>query len=502
MEPARTHRYQIEGSIGQGGEGEVFRAYDTRLNRRVALKRLLPEPGAPAGQAYAHALREATHLAALQHPHIVSVYDVDEDADGPYLIIELVVGDTLEEAVERGPFVLDDFLLLARQSLDALAAAHRVGLLHRDLKPSNVMLKRGVAGESFEVKLLDFGLSGFTSPRGVARAPALNGSAGGGIGGGGGDEEDNSVVGSVYFMAPEQFTREHPPDARTDLYALGGLLYYALTTTYPVQGDTVGTVVEQKLQGHVPHLAPRRPEVPGALCAWVMRLLAVRPEDRPESAARALEELQALRETAFDPARATSVPPYQLALRRTARLQLPAGKLSTPPAVVVASPVAPARGAAAAATTWPWRLGLVLGVGILLGTVGGMALDRSPPPRSSSSPVPLPPPARRGGPLPVLAAADGAGLRAYLGAEIVAEGRLVALGSSAEHTVFTLRFEPGADGSALGLVFFQDNLPPGWSDETLRGYVGHRVRAYGRLSEYRGRLQILVREAGQIEAAY
>ena len=80
MELPRTHRYRIEGSIGLGGEGEVFCAYETLLNRRVALKRLRPEPGAPAGQAYARALREASHLAALQHPHIVSVYDVDEGA--------------------------------------------------------------------------------------------------------------------------------------------------------------------------------------------------------------------------------------------------------------------------------------------------------------------------------------------------------------------------------------------------------------------------------------
>lgn len=488
MEPPRTHRYRIEGSIGLGGEGEVFRAYDTRLNRCVALKRLLPEPGAPAGQAYAHALREATHLAALQHPHIVSVYDVDEDTDGPYLIIELVVGDTLEEAVERGPFVLEDFLLLARQSLDALAAAHRVGLLHRDLKPSNVMLKRGVAGESFEVKLLDFGLSGFTAPCEITRALAVHGPTGGG---GGGEDDDNSVVGSVHFMAPEQFTREHPPDARTDLYALGCLLYYALTTTYPVEGDTVGVVVEHKLQGHVPHLAPRRPEVPGALCAWVMRLLAARPEDRPESAARALEELQALRETAFDPARATTVPPFQLASRRTARLQLPAATGRSP-----VPPVAPPR----AVTAWPWRLGVVLGVGVLLGTLAGMGLNSSPR-RSPASAFPLLPPARRES-LPVLAAADGAGLRAHLGAEIVAEGQLLTLASNAERTVFTLRFEPGTDGSALALVFFRESLPPGWSDETLQGYVGHRVRARGRLSEYRGKLQILVREAGQIEAAY
>ena len=281
MNPPRTHRYQIEGSIGVGGVSEVFRARDLRLGRAVALKRLLPEPDAPVGQTYAHALREAAHLAALQHPHIVSVYDVGEDEHGPYLVMELVEGDTLEEAIGRGPFSLDDFFLLACQSLEALVAAHRVGLLHRDLKPGNVMLKRGAAGEGFEVKLLDFGLSGFSGRR-VASG------------------DDAVVFGSVHFMAPEQFTHEHPPGPRADLYALGCLLYYALTAAYPVEGDTVGTVVERHLRGDVPPLAPRRPEVPDALCAWVMRLLSVRPEDRPESAATALAEFQALREPASD----------------------------------------------------------------------------------------------------------------------------------------------------------------------------------------------------------
>ena len=481
MEPPRTHRYEIEGAIGVGGVGEVFRARDTRLGRLVALKRLLPEPGAPAGQTYAHALREATHLAALQHPHIVSVYDVGEDERSPYLVMELVEGDTLEEAVERGPFALGDFLLLARQSLDALAAAHRVGLLHRDLKPGNVMLKHGVAGESFEVKLLDFGLSGFAGRRD-------------GTAFGGGNDDQNTVVGSVHFMAPEQFTRERPPDARTDLYALGCLLYYALTTTYPVEGDTVGVVVERHLKGDVPRLAPRRPEVPDALCAWVMRLLSVRPEDRPESAARALEELQGLRETAFDPARATTVPPlHRLASRRTARLHLP-GMASSP------SSPHPFPGLPSA----PWRLAAVLGAGAALGLAAGVGWGSRSRPRSPA-PALLPPPAatrQEVVAVPVLAAADGAALRAHLGAEIIAEGRLLALESSSGRTVHSLRFESGPDGPALALVCFAGTVPPGLSEESLQTYVGHRVRARGRLSEYRGALQIVIRDVAQIEAAY
>lgn len=491
MEPPRTHRYEIEGSIGVGGVGEVFRARDTRLNRPVALKRLWPEPDAPAGQTYAHALREAIHLAALQHPHVVSVYDMDEDERGPYVVMELVEGDTLETAVERGPFNLEDFLLLAGQMLDALAAAHHVGLLHRDLKPANVMLKHGVAGEPFEVKLLDFGLSRFAvRPGRWALGTLVKGST----------DDQHSVVGSIHFMAPEQFTRDRPPDVRTDLYSLGCLLYFALTAAYAVDGDTVGVVVENHLYGNVFPLAPRRPDVPSALCAWVMRLLAVQSEDRPDSAARALEELQALRDLAYDPARAISVPSSSAEqhLRRTARLHLPSPPARKEPP---SPPLLPDHASPQRRSDGSGKVGGALGSVGALAAAGGALLGslRSRPPvirPAASSPAPRPEPAPA-----ILAAANGPALRARLGLEVFVEGRLLPVEPNAEHTMFSLPFEPGADGTALALVFFVHMMPPGLTGADLPNYVGHRVRVRGQVSEYRGALQMVVRDRAQIEAA-
>ena len=138
-------RYQVECRLGEGGLGEVFRAYDNRLRRHVALKRLSPRD-APADAtdsdaAHARAWREAIHLAALQHPNVVTVHDFDVDAQGPFLVMELVAGETLEAVVARGALPLAEFRVLARQSLEGLAAAHQVGIYHCDLKPSNLMLK-------------------------------------------------------------------------------------------------------------------------------------------------------------------------------------------------------------------------------------------------------------------------------------------------------------------------------------------------------------------------
>ena len=136
-------RYRIEHRLGEGGGGEVFQAFDRRLRRRVALKRLSDVHSADDVETYERAWREAIHLAAVQHPNVITVYDFGMDAHGPFLIMELVEGETLEAVVARGAFPLEDFWWLAQQTLEGLAAAHHAGLLHRDLKPGNLMLKHG-----------------------------------------------------------------------------------------------------------------------------------------------------------------------------------------------------------------------------------------------------------------------------------------------------------------------------------------------------------------------
>ena len=273
-------RYQIECHLGAGGVGQVFRAYDHRLRRHVALKRLNPE-NAPADAAdadavHAQAWREAIHLAALQHPNVVTVYDFDVDAQGAFLVMELVTGETLEAVTARGAFPLAEFCILAQQSLEGLAAAHQVGLYHCDLKPANLMLKYNALGR-LQIKLVDFGIAGFSGDL-IAPVAADN---------------TNTILGTVEFMAPERF-EHHPVSARTEIYSMGCIFYYALTGVDPFGGRTAREVIASHLDSLILPLNELRGDLPGPLCQWIMRLVSRRPEDRPESALAALAEFLSL----------------------------------------------------------------------------------------------------------------------------------------------------------------------------------------------------------------
>ena len=276
----RPLRYRIERSLGQGGLGEVFLAFDTRLQRRVALKRLSNSTGLPVeGSPYERAWREAVYLAAVQHPNVVSVYDFGSDSFGPFLIMELVHGETLEAVVSRGAFPLRDFRLLARQTLEGLAAAHGAGLLHRDLKPGNIMLQYGPTQELL-VKILDFGIARYSPEFDTPMSSAMLAAP------------PRSVLGTVEFMAPEQFELQKLTQ-RGELYSLGCIFYYALTGHDPFRGGTTEEIISSHLRGELSPLDELRRDLPEDLCAWVMRLLSRQPEDRPETVQAALLEFPA-----------------------------------------------------------------------------------------------------------------------------------------------------------------------------------------------------------------
>ena len=276
--PHSAMRYRVERSLGQGGLGEVFLAYDARLKRHVALKRLSdPEGFVVEGSPYERAWREAVYLAAVQHPNVVTVYDFGSDAFGPFLIMELVQGETLDAVVARGAFPLNDFRLLARQTLEGLAAAHRAGLLHRDLKPANIMLRYGPTGE-LQVKILDFGIARY-SPELDAPAARTRSQP----------PPSRSVLGTVEFMAPEQFEFQ-PLTQRGELYSLGCIFYYALTGHDPFRGGTTEEIIASHLHGALTPLDEMRCDLPPALCAWVMRLLSRQPAGRPPTVQAALAE--------------------------------------------------------------------------------------------------------------------------------------------------------------------------------------------------------------------
>ena len=265
-------RYEIRGKIGQGGLGAVYRGYDTRMNREVAIKRISVTNDDPALQEEStrQLIKEAGALASLQHPHIVTVYDVGSDEDGPYVVMELISGKTLDELIERAPLTWNDFRELALQTQEALIAAQELDLIHGDIKPSNLMLTWLPSGK-FQMKIVDFGLATLTQSQSLEEL-----------------EEIEAVFGSIFFMAPEQFERV-PLDARTDIYAMGCVYYQALTGIYPFSGETGHDVMVSHLHHKVAPLQEVRSDIPIWACDWIMWQINRMPADRPASNREALQ---------------------------------------------------------------------------------------------------------------------------------------------------------------------------------------------------------------------
>lgn len=262
-------RYEIREKIGHGGLGSVYKAYDTRMNREVAIKRIATGDDIKA-DATEQLNKEAGALASLQHPHIVTVYDVGSDDEGPYVVMELITGKTLDELVESAPLTWQDFHELALQSQEALIAAQELGLVHRDLKPGNLMLNWLPSGK-FQVKIVDFGLAQLVGQPSIEEL-----------------DKSDSIFGSIFFMAPEQFERA-AVDSRTDMYAIGAVYYHSLTGTYPFNGKTGHDVMTAHLEHQVIPLEQVRPDLPRWVCDWVMWHINRNPADRPESARDSLK---------------------------------------------------------------------------------------------------------------------------------------------------------------------------------------------------------------------
>jgi hypothetical protein len=274
----RLGQYTIERLVGEGGMGAVYLARHARLRRPTALKLLLPERTGPENLARFE--REVQLTSQLTHPNTVAVYDYGRTPDGVfYYAMEYVDGLSLAELVERdGPQPPGRVIHILAQAADALNEAHSVGLIHRDVKPANILLCNR-AGSSDVVKLLDFGLVKDIRPN---ADPSLT--------------QTNTVAGTPLYLAPETITDPTSVDHRVDLYALGAVGYCLLTGAPPFQGRTTVEVC-----GHHLHSTPVAPSerlgirLPGSLDAVILRCLAKRRDDRPESA-RELQRL--LRECA------------------------------------------------------------------------------------------------------------------------------------------------------------------------------------------------------------
>ena len=269
-------RYKIYEQLGAGGAGTVFRAYDSQLKRWVAIKRLMitSEAREGGGDLQEELRQEADSLASLRHPNIVTIFDVASDDEGLFIVMELLEGEDLADVVARGPLPYDDFKELAYQTLEGLLAAHQRHILHRDIKPENIKAER-LPGGRMQAKIIDFGLA-----RVGLRARKQT------------EDISGTVLGSIHYMAPEQLTRE-PVDERTDLYSLGCVFYEALSGRKAFDGPSMADVIDKHINHDIVPLHAIAPHVPPWLGAWVERLMAPRPDDRPPNAQQAMEEFRA-----------------------------------------------------------------------------------------------------------------------------------------------------------------------------------------------------------------
>jgi len=284
------------------------------MNREVAIKRInTSDEDGMLEEASRQLSKEAGALASLQHPNIITVYDVGADEDGPYVVMELLSGSPLDDLVDNAPLTWDDFRELAMQTQEALIGAQELDLVHRDIKPANVMLSWLPSGK-FQVKLLDFGLAKLTQRPSLQ---TLN--------------QADSIFGSIFFMSPEQFERA-PIDRRTDMYAMGCVYYYALTGSHPFDGATAVEVMSAHLHHDFVPLDEVRPDLPRWVSDWVMWHMNRYPDDRPDSAREALQVF--VQNDKFPPVEAPPVAPVEAPAQSTRpRLLIPGAEPLVPDAV-------------------------------------------------------------------------------------------------------------------------------------------------------------------------
>lgn len=346
-------RYRLLEMLGRGGMGEVWRAEDTTLGREVAVKLLLDTAAVP--DARERFRQEARTAAGLNHPHLLAVHDFGEDEGHCYLVMELVHGRSLRaELAEKGPLKVDAACRIAGEAAAGLAAAHRAGVVHRDIKPGNLLLAEG------GVKVADFGIARATA----AAACALT--------------TTGQILGTLAYLAPER-ARGRPAGPTADVYALGCVLYEMLCGRPPFVTDDVPAVVAHQHIDADP-VPPRqlRAEVPAAVEALVLHMLAKDPAARPPAvevaerlgvAARTGDPVAPAGRpssdpTTADPTRTLSRPCRTRRVRRTAVLTgLAAAALCASTAVgyallpVAAGPAgAPPRSAESAVPTRPASL--------------------------------------------------------------------------------------------------------------------------------------------------
>ena len=267
MAQEKFGRYEIKSEIGRGGMATVFHAYDPRFERDVAIK-VLPHALLHDPQFRVRFDREAKTIALLEHPAIVPVYDFGEESEQPYIVMRFMSGGSLSDRIKQGPIAPPEASQIITRLAPALDAAHARGIIHRDLKPGNVLFDQ--YGNAF---LSDFG---------IARMAGSPGSA---------TLTQGAILGTPAYMSPEQIQGEEI-DGRSDLYALGVIIYEMLTGFQPYQSETPGKVMMMHILEPVPQITKVKSDVSPAVDAVIEKSMAKDPNQRFSTAAETAAALE------------------------------------------------------------------------------------------------------------------------------------------------------------------------------------------------------------------
>jgi len=342
--------FEILDRLGAGGMGEVFKARDKRLNRFVAIK-FLPESASAAARDRFQ--REALAIAAFNHPHICTLYEIGEDGGQPFLVMELLEGETLHARLARGAVAPPQAVQWGIEISDALQAAHAKGILHRDLKPGNIFVTpRGI-------KVLDFGLAGFAPNAASSSDEATLAGTAAAFPAAGPLTSPGATLGTAAYMSPEQ-ARGEPLDARSDLFSLGVVLYQVASGQPPFQGRTSVDLAAAILMKTPPPLSTLRADIPPRLDDIVAQCLEKDPELRFQSASELRVSLKRLAgatsssgapSSAGPPSSAVPVPPSSAAPQSSPPSAAPPGRRLPWPAWAALAALA----GVAAFAAWRWH---------------------------------------------------------------------------------------------------------------------------------------------------